>query len=209
MRYYLTLSCLIFFTSVFAQDTTVEKELDLIDSEETAQTFVSENKNVKGKIFTFNEIKHKSSLAKELLKKGAGGKIVSRNDFEKIYYKVLEVYSQTHYRASIIYFDATKIPVTEINTLRSKIISEFNEGKPFDHLANYYSMDSTAKQGGDLGWFTTGTYSEFLENVILTGLTGNEDIFRAENGNDYYVVLLTHDPLEIKEVKVLKVIEPI
>ena len=57
MRYYLTLLCFILLNSAFAQDTTVEKELDLIDSEETAQTFVSENKNVKGKIFTFNEIK--------------------------------------------------------------------------------------------------------------------------------------------------------
>lgn len=209
MQNYFTVLLLLCFSYINAQDISVEKELDLLDSEEAAKTFMSDNDKVKGKIFTFNEIKHKSSLAQELLKKGSGAKVVSRNDFEKIYYKVLEVYTQTHYRASIIYFDAKKIPISEINALRNKVISEYHEGKPFDHLANYYSMDTTAKHGGDLGWFTIGTYNEFIEDIILTGLTGTENIFRAQNGDDYYVVLLTHDPLEIKEIKVLKVIEPL
>ena len=42
------LSC---FSYINAQDISVEKELDLLDSEEAAKTFMSDNEKVKGKIF--------------------------------------------------------------------------------------------------------------------------------------------------------------
>ena len=208
MKYFTILLIVVSSNFLFSQQR-VEKELDSIATEQDAITFLDTNENdIKGKILTFNEVKHKSSLAKDLLGKGAGGKLVTRNNYENIYYKVIEQYTLTHYRASIIYFDSNKLSVSEINTARNRIVSSFNRGKSFSFLAKQYSTDATAKRGGDLGWFIPGTYDNFLEDQIIAGLYNNEDIFLAENGNDYYVILLTYNPMEIKEAKVLKVVEP-
>ena len=197
------------FTISAAQDS-VNKQLETVNSEQEAIEFLNANeKTSKGKVIVYNEAKHKTALAKSLLKKGKGGTKTVEREHEIVHYKVLDIYNEIHYRASVIMFDSNKASLEDINAARALVIKKYEEGYPFDVLAKQYSMDVTANRGGDLGWFTQGTYNEYLENVILTGLTGVEDIFTAQNGTDYYIVLLTHDPMEIKEVKVLKVIEPI
>lgn len=208
MKYYIALCGLLSSGFLFAQQS-VETQLDSLTSEETAVTYIKENSHLKGKILTFNEAKHKSSLARELLEKGVGGKLTTGNDYEKVYYKVMEVYHQTHYRASIIYFDTQKMQPAEVKALQNKIVTKYQEGKPFSFLAKQYSMHHTAKQGGDLGWFTEGTYDPFLENEILVHASQTDALFTAQNGNSYYIILITHSPLEIKELKVLKIVEPI
>lgn len=193
-----------------AQDS-MDKQLESINTEEDAITFLkSKDKTSKGEIYIFNEAKHKTGLAKDLLEKSKGGTKNVDRGFEVVHYKVLDVYMETHYRAAIIMFDSEKASLKDINAARMMVLKKYEEGYPFDVLAKQYSMDYTANLGGDLGWFTPGTYVEDLEHKIISREYELNDIFLVDipDENKYYVVLKTHEPLDIKQVKVLKVVEP-
>lgn len=199
------------FTVLAAQDS-VNKQLEAINSEQEAIEFLNANKKTsKGEVIVFNEAKHKTPLAKSLLKKGKGGTKTVENEHEIVHYKVLEVYNEIHYRASIIMFDSNKATLEDINAARALIIKKYEEGYPFDVLAKQYSMDVTANRGGDLGWFTPGTYIEDLEHKIISPDHATNDMFFVDlpDENRYYIVLKTHEQIGIKQVNVLKVVEPV
>src|SRR5690606_6307242 len=99
MKRFLLLLSLIALTSN-AQEAAIE--LDLITDAPSAEEFIKTNKNKGNKLITFNEDKHKSVLATDLLKLPVGGKTTSQNNFEKTTYKVVEKTSVTHYRMSYI-----------------------------------------------------------------------------------------------------------
>lgn len=208
----LALLALFFTYTAFSQDS-VEKQLDSVLTEDQAESFIKSHKSHKGKIMVFNEEKHKTSLAEDIFRKGNSGTYTTRDEFNKIHYKILEVNSTTHYRASIIFFDGNKLPLADVNARRALVIKKFNEERePFNRLAQHYSMDRrSSNTGGDLGWFTTGTYIEDLEHQIISREHALDDVFTVDipDRKWYYVVLKTHEPKEIKEVKVLKVEEPI
>lgn len=57
--------------------------------------------------------------------------------------------------------------LNEINTLRKKIISSYQEGISFQELSKKYSMDPY--QNADMGWFVAGeTIPEFENAVKIT-----------------------------------------
>ena len=201
-----------FFFGILSAQESVEKQLEVITNEEEATSYLENDKTVKGEIQVFNEMKHKTPLAEDLLKKGKGGTKTIDRGFETVRYKVLDVYFETHYRAAIIMFDSSQSSLDKINSTRTFILKKFKEGYPYDLLAKQYSMDtSTANRGGDLGWFTPGTYIEDLEHKIISREFALDDIFLVDipDENKYYVVLKTHEPMEIKEAKVLKIIESV
>ncbi|MDO7171228.1 peptidylprolyl isomerase [Mariniflexile sp. AS56] len=193
-----------------AQDST-EKELELLETPEQIENYLELKNSRDNKLITFNEEKHKTTLAKELFGLSKGGIKTIKTDYDKTVYKVVEKTQTTYYRAAYIYLDGTKYSLTDLNTLRTKIIKEYKSGAPFDFLAQRHSMDENANRGGDLGWFTQGDMYPDFENEIINGNHYINEIFMLDvpDKNWYYVVLKTHQPKDISEIKVLKIVEAI
>ncbi|KAA5821177.1 hypothetical protein FPF71_16875 [Algibacter amylolyticus] len=200
---------LLISTAFVNAQTSVEKDLEILETTEQAETYLKEKKSKKNKLITFNEEKHKTILAKELFKLSIGGKKVNDGEFEKTYYKVVNKTKKKYERLSYIYLDGSKYKLEEINTLRDKIIAKYHNGAPFDFLAKQYSMDANAKKGGDLGWFLKEETHPAFETNVFGETHELNDIFKVDvpTENWYYVILKTHEPKEILEIDVLKIVE--
>lgn len=196
-------------TSFISAQTSTEKELEVLETPEQVETYLESKNSKKNKLITFNEEKHKTTLAKELFKLSIGGTKVNDREFEKTYYKVINKSKKTYHRVAYIYLDGSKHSIDDINLLREKIIAKYNNGAPFDFLAKQYSMDFNANKGGDLGWFLKGEMHVDFENEILNVEHEFNDIFTIDipSKNWYYVVLKTHEPKDISEIEVLKIVE--
>ena len=201
---------LLFLTAspIFSQRK-LKKELDSITTTERAEEFLRTHKKRGNKIITFNEEKHKTRLAKEILKMSKGGSKLIKNEIENIHYKVIEKNKIVYYRVSYIRLDGSKMSIADIDKLRPRLISQIKEGVPFKDLALRYSMDSNKKQGGDSGWITYGDMLPEFEAKVMNDNYAVDDVFEVdvESNKWYYVVQKTHDQKNITEVKVLKVVE--
>jgi parvulin-like peptidyl-prolyl isomerase len=97
-------------------------------------------------------------------------------------------------RVSYIYFDGSKSSRAEIETLRKKIISDYNRGISFASLANKYTMDNA--KDGDLGWFDEGQMEKSFQDEILKHKKGAIFTVDIPVNNWFYVVLKTFDDIE-------------
>ncbi|MFL1011609.1 peptidylprolyl isomerase [Flavisericum labens] len=197
-------------TLISAAQTSTEEDLASIETPEQIEHFLEAKDSKKNKLVTFNEEKHKTKLTKSLFKLGLGGTKTNENEFDKTYYKVVDKTSKTYYRAAYIFLDGNKYDAVNIKALRERIIKKYRNGASFDFLARQYSMDSNAKKGGDLGWFTNGDMHADFEKEIINGDHQINDIFTIDIPSKkwYYVVLKTHEPKAISEIEVLKIVEP-
>jgi len=199
-------ACFIFIFAVsfvtYAQDQ-IETEIDSINSIDRAESFTKVNTNAS--IITFNKEKHNTALSRELFNRPLFGKKVYENNIEKTTYKIIDRYKIPYYRLSYIYLDGASLSMEEIENKRKTIMAQYQAGIPFTNLAGQYSMDENANRGGDLGWVTHGDLAkEFEEKVLNNNQTG--DIYKVDipERNWYYVILQTHQPKLIEEIKVLK-----
>jgi len=194
----------------FGQSESFESSLDSIQSESEAQEFIKNNKATRGQVLVFNKEKHRTRLAKEIFNLNVGSKKFDKKNPNPTYYKVIEKISTPYAKASAIFFDGKRKTLAEINKSRNLIIRRFRDGYQFEDLARMYSMDKTAKQGGDLGWFTKGEMPKNIENAVFSGKHGINDIYMVDipEQDAYYVILITAEKKLIEEVKVLKVTEP-
>ena len=80
--------------------------------------------------------------------RGKQGGFLAKDGFV---YKILKHHELPSYRVSYIFFDQSKMPMEEIQTLRELLIAKIEEGLPFEELVNQYSAGEK-KNGGDLGW---------------------------------------------------------
>ncbi|WP_299522215.1 peptidylprolyl isomerase [Winogradskyella sp.] len=199
---------LLFMPLLSLSQESLEEELDSVSSIEEAKFFAKTYKKAnKSKVLTFNKAKHKTRLADDLFKLSKGGKKVVKKDYKKTYYKIIDKERTLHYRVSYIYFDGHKMALDDINSKRSKIISQYKQGYKFEALAKIHSMGQNSKRGGDLGWFPEGQlHPEFEEAIRSHNI---EDIFTLDikEENWYYVILKTHDAKPIEEITVLKYTE--
>lgn len=189
-----------------AQEEYTNQDLDSVLNLNQAQRFLKSHPQKGNEIITFNEENHKTNMVRDLFSRG---RISVESEMYNTNYKVVERKSIPHYRASYIYLDGSKMNKAEINVTRKKIIQKYHEGIPFSQLANQYSMDNNASRGGDLGWFTEGTYYQEFEDAIINNHQVN-DIFMLDidERNWYYVILKTFDVKEIREIKALKIVTP-
>jgi len=195
--------------TVVAQDN-FERSLDSVQTLDDVNIFFKKNKKAKGKVIVFNEEKHKTRMAEDIFKMSVGSKKYFKDSPQKTYYKVIEKHEIPYYRVSCVYLDGNKKSIENINSLRQDVISKYGQGYRFEDLAKQYSMDMTAKQGGDMGWLTKGDMHPDFEAAILDGNYSVNDIFTLDvpESKAYYVVLVTKDKKLIEEAKVLKVTEP-
>lgn len=196
-------------TSILSAQTSTEEELLVIETPEQVETYLETKKSKKNKLITFNEEKHKTVLAKALFKLSVGGTKVNEREFEKTFYKVINKTKKTYHRVAYIYLDGSELSLENINNLRDKIITQYNNGAPFDFLAKQYSMDGNANKGGDLGWFMKGEMHSDFEAEALNESHDLNDIFTVDIPSEkwYYVVLKSHEAKEISEIEVLKIVE--
>ncbi|MFD2823696.1 peptidylprolyl isomerase [Lacinutrix iliipiscaria] len=201
----LLLFTFLFSISISAQDT-VTKDFDSIINMEDAEDYLKVHKSKYNKIIVFNEEKHQTALAIDLFN---GGTTTVESETERVKYKVIEKSTVTNHRVSYIFFDGLKMTVSEINALRDKILVKYKEGTPFSMLASQYSMDNNASRGGDLGWFEAGLTHPTFESEITNPQYSVGDVFTIDivQKQWYYIVLKTHEPKEIREIKVLKIVD--
>ena len=202
---------LFFLTSILSAQNNLESELDSIQDETQATKFLETHTSHKGSLVVFNKEKHKTQLAKDLFSMGKGSTKVFATDIEKIHYKIIDTYEITAHRASYIYLDGSQSSASDIKALQDKIILKYKQGFRFAQLAKMYSMDRNATRGGDSGWITKNDTSTELETAILNETHGINEIFTLDvpEKNHYYVIVKTHNPKVIEEIKVLKVSEKI
>lgn len=190
----------------------IEKELDAIEDESSAENFIEEHKKTsKGKLITFNTEKHKTRFAEELFKLSKGGKKVYKTDVDKTYYKVIDKVETPYFRLSYIVIKRQDRTDDEIIKIQNNIIDKYSQGYRFEDLAKHFSEDITAKKGGDIGWVTTGDLHPNFEIEIRDNDYQVNDIFTVNVSDQdlYYVAIKTSDIKLIKEIKVLKVTEPL
>ena len=181
----------------------IDIEIDSINSFDKAETFTKFNQNAS--IIIFNREKHNTVLSRELFDRPLFGKKVYENNIEKTTYKIIDRYKVPYYRLSYIFFDGASLSKNDIDIKRKNVIAQFKAGIPFADLASQYSMDQNAKRGGDLGWVTHGDLAKEFEEKVL-GENQLTDIYTVDipERNWYYVILPTHQPKLIEEIKVLK-----
>lgn len=186
-------------------------ELDSVTTFEKAQKYLEKYDNRKNKIITFNEEKHKTRFAKEIFDLRKGGTKVVKNDVEHIHYKVVKKIDVVYYRVHYIFLDGDKMSMRDIDILRPKLVNDIKQGIPFNQLARRYSMDTNRKRGGDSGWITHGDMLPEFEEHVLNDDHKLDDVFmvNVESNKWYFVVKKTYDKKKIREVKVLRVVEPI
>ncbi|GGD07813.1 peptidylprolyl isomerase [Hyunsoonleella pacifica] len=205
-----TFSFLFTISLLSAQDET-EEALASIETQEQAKQFIKDKYAFNSKIFTFNEEKHKSQLAKALFKLEKGNVKTEKSAYEKVLYKIIEKNTNAYYRVAYIFLDGNAYSLESINKLREILIKKYNNGIPFSALANQYSMDQNRKKGGDTGWFTVGSMPTELEDAIISDNHALEDVYIVDIPSKqwYYLVFQSHEPKDISEIKVLKIVEPL
>ncbi|WP_298553355.1 peptidylprolyl isomerase [uncultured Algibacter sp.] len=196
-------------TSFSTAQTKGEQALVAIETSEQANLFLKNKPSKENKIFTFNEEKHKTDLAKALFKLEIGNVKSIRTERDKTFYKILEKSSKPYYRVSYIVLDGSKYTKESINQLRTALIEKHRNGSPFSFLAKQYSMDQNANRGGDTGWFTNGDVSPDFESAIISEEHSLEDVYTFDipEKKQYYLILQSHESKDISEIKVLKIVE--
>lgn len=211
MKQYL-LICIFALHSIFMlSQTSTEETLATIKNEAQAKQFIKDKHTFDSKVFTFNQEKHKSLLAKALFELEKGQVKVEKNQYEKTLYKILDKTKNSYYRVSYICLDGSIYSLQSIKELRKTLLLKYDNNVPFSELANQYSMDNNANKGGDTGWFTLGNMNPDFESAITNGQHALNTIYTVDvpSKNWYYLVLQTHEPKEITEIEVLKIVEPI
>jgi hypothetical protein len=159
-----------------------------------------------GKLEIFNSEKHKTKLAKQLLKMRSGrSKKIDRGYYKNIY-RILSKQDIKHYRVRYIYIDQSKFDSNEKLQEYLKKVRDLLEETAFKSVAMQYSMDYKKNVGGDSGWFKEAkTEPLFFKQVSATNRLA-EEIFEFEipENKAYYFVQKTHAPTDIEEVLVLQ-----
>tara|TARA_R110000850_G_scaffold72619_6_gene159735 strand:- start:1010 stop:1630 length:621 start_codon:yes stop_codon:yes gene_type:complete len=194
-----------FSASLHAQEA-VTPSFDAVTNTDEAQLFLDSHPSKSNAFITFNEENHQTELARNLF---SSGHATTENQMEITRYKVVDRFTTTHYRANYIFLDGNKIDAETAESLIKTISKKYKEGVPFSKLAKEYSMDRNANRNGDTGWFAPGKLNPDLEKVIMNVPLSDRDLFSFElkERSWYYLVLNSYEPKDIKEIKVLKIVE--
>jgi len=183
----------------------LKADLELVTDIKSAKQFIKNTPNVKAKIYTYNEEKHNNSLSKKLFSKTVGTSFETEEQSANTLYKIISITPTLHYRASYIYLDGRKLTKSQVDSLRTVIMSKLNSGQQFNQVAGKYSMDRNAIRGGDLGWFTANKTSKDFVNSLKDNKPNtifNLDLPKAKK---HYIINKTEQQKDIRLLQVLKI----
>lgn len=199
MKLSLPVLLLFFSTSLFAQETVVDK-FKKIGNVQQAQQFVEANKELKPAILKLTYGKDTSLIDKRLLRQKQGD-IFSVG---YVTYKVVEAKESIAYRASYIFLDGSSLSVSEIDSLKKLIVAKANAGTPWDQLSDQYTMDGN-KTKGDTDWF----FGELMfpkEVQDAVAAHKKDEIFFVDVAERdwHYIIKKTYDDQVQKDITVLR-----
>jgi peptidyl-prolyl cis-trans isomerase D len=116
---------------------------------------------------------------------------VPDRDIERFYNDNMELYSTPEQvRASQILFKTEGKKDEEVKALAEKVLKEAKAGGDFAALAKKYSEDeASAKQGGDLDYFSKGKYETAFDDAVFAMQPGTiSDLVKTPEG--YHIIKL-------------------
>jgi len=207
MKYIIFFSIILFISlDVFSQRSLFNQRYDKLAADFKLSDFELKEYRNDGKLEIFNAEKHKTSLARKLLKMKNGKSKKIDNGYYTTIYKIISKEVIPHYRVRYIYVDKSKFKTTEDQKAYLKKIRNLLEKTAFKSVAMQYSMDYRKNVGGDSGWFKEGkTESSFFKQISGSNRLA-EEIFEFEipENNAYYFVQKTHATKDIEEALVLQ-----
>jgi PPIC-type PPIASE domain len=112
---------------------------------------------------------------------------------EKILVKILVKAPNTFYRFSQILIDTSSFSPKFADSLANSIIKRVKSGEAsFEEMAQVYTMDGNANNGGDAGWMARGSMMPSAEKQIAARKKG--DVFKLKSRGGVYVVKITQKP---------------
>ncbi len=164
-----------------------------------AEIFVASNPKVKAQIFTLESSTDSTESFIPLYSNKVGFTI----RIDKYNYKILEVDSTLSFRVNYIFLSGDKYTKKQADSLRKKIIEEYNTGGDYFKLVRKYNMDGNTT--GDTHWFTTNMMVAEFEKAVRSHKKGEIFTVDTPEQNWYHVVLKSFDDTFIKKVTVLKI----
>lgn len=193
----LLLAALLLSQVGFAQK--VEKQLKQVSNTDEALEFIQANPSLGGVVFNIYSHYDTAALYGPFFQKRAGA-IFTQGSYT---YKILSDTTARFSRVSYIYFDGTKRSPAQIDSLRTLIGQQLQEGVAFKDLAAQYTMDDNLT--GDTGWFTDGTMVPEFEKALKKHKAPEVFTLDIPKRGWYYVVKKTFEPGTGKRLTVLRI----
>ena len=200
MKFSLPVLLLFFSTSLFAQETVVDK-FKKIGNVTQAQQFVDANKELKPAIMKLTLGKDSSLIDKRLLRQKQGDVF----SVGYVTYKVIEAKESIAYRASYIFLDGSSLSNSEIDSLKKLIVQKASApGASWDQLSDQYTMDGN-KTKGDTDWFFGELmFPKEVQDAVAAHKKGDIFFVDVAERNWHYIVKKTYDDAVQKDITVLR-----
>jgi hypothetical protein len=200
MKLSLPVLLLFFSTSLFAQETVVDK-FKKIGNVTQAQQFIEANKELKPAIMKLTLGKDSSLIDKRLLRQKQGDVF----SVGYVTYKVIEAKESIAYRSSYIFLDGSSLSNSEIDSLKKLIVQKASApGASWDQLSDQYTMDGN-KTKGDTDWFFGELmFPKEVQDAVAAHKKGDIFFVDVAERNWHYIVKKTYDDAVQKDITVLR-----
>jgi hypothetical protein len=200
MKLSLPVLLLFFSTSLFAQETVVDK-FKKIGNVTQAQQFIEANKELKPAIMKLTLGKDSSLIDKRLLRQKQGDVF----SVGYVTYKVIEAKESIAYRASYIFLDGSSLSNSEIDSLKKLIVQKASApGASWDQLSDQYTMDGN-KTKGDTDWFFGELmFPKEVQDAVAAHKKGDIFFVDVAERNWHYIIKKTYDDAVQKDITVLR-----
>ena len=200
MKLSLPVLLLFFSTSLFAQETVVDK-FKKIGNVTQAQQFVDANKELKPAIMKLTLGKDSSLIDKRLLRQKQGDVF----SVGYVTYKIIEAKESIAYRSSYIFLDGSSLSNSEIDSLKKLIVQKASApGASWDQLSDQYTMDGN-KTKGDTDWFFGELmFPKEVQDAVSAHKKGDIFFVDVAERNWHYIVKKTYDDAVQKDITVLR-----
>jgi hypothetical protein len=181
------------------------KLLEKITSRDKAEALIAKDSTLKGAIKELYELPDTTLFYKYLFTKKPGYVEVfeTKGHTDDYIIKILSNETVVNYRVNYIYLNNWKCSKNKIDSLRLVIYEKIKQGNDFNELVMEYSMDGSAKRGGDTGWFEKKQMVRTFESAVKNHKTG--DIYSVDipKYKWYYIVKNTYEPIKCTKLTVI------